>query len=456
VQGTPMTCGTWAAKTRMDRALTKPTMTLRGMNRMSLATPATASRIWNTPASMTVAMNMSIPCSRATGAMTSATAPVAAEIMAGRPPRKAIETAMMNAENRPTLGSTPAMIENAIASGMRARPTTSPARTSRVSNLGDDSADRTEGSGRQRRESSVSRAAIGVVTSGTLPDGPRVLTAGPRAGTCVGPRASVQADSGPVQADRQARVRGLDIGELETGGQEVEVDDDIGDRRGQEAGQGGHVDLRRAQSDRCRVDRGASALGLRLDAHEQVLAQQRALEDELTVNGGERHRLRQRGVFGRERIECGVGQDRGGIDGAERPRGVGRDVVEVRLDVGEVDTVVLRPIGRDGHRVEFAAGQLGEHGEAFDGDIGLTVVLQALGDALLGGVVDDAIGGDDTDDEGADDDDGGDDEGAAATLWPAVRLMRVFAGSGRGHGLHCPSPPRPRRQRPIYQRGCRP
>src|SRR5699024_1971551 len=83
--------------------------------------------------------------------------PVAAEIMAGRPPRKAIEVAMMNAENRPTLGSTPAMIENAIASGMRARPTTSPARTPRVSSLGEDSADRTEGSGRQRRESSVSR-----------------------------------------------------------------------------------------------------------------------------------------------------------------------------------------------------------------------------------------------------------------------------------------------------------
>src|SRR5699024_11784879 len=100
---------------------------------------------------------------------------------------------------------------------------TRPARISRVSSLGEDSADRTEGSGRQRRESSVSRAAIGVVTSGTLPDGPRVLTAGPRTGTFVGPRASVQADSGPVQAERQARVRGRDGGELGTGGTEVGV-----------------------------------------------------------------------------------------------------------------------------------------------------------------------------------------------------------------------------------------
>ena len=80
--------------------------------------------------------------------MTSATAPVAAEIMAGRPPRNAIEVAMMKAENSPTFGSTPAMIENAIASGMRASPTTSPARTSRVSSLGEVSAFRTVGSGR--------------------------------------------------------------------------------------------------------------------------------------------------------------------------------------------------------------------------------------------------------------------------------------------------------------------
>ena len=62
--------------------------------------------------------------------MTSATAPVAAEIIAGRPPRKAMETAMVNDANRPTRGSTPAMMENEIASGMSASATTSPARTS--------------------------------------------------------------------------------------------------------------------------------------------------------------------------------------------------------------------------------------------------------------------------------------------------------------------------------------
>ncbi|GAA0478717.1 hypothetical protein Ade02nite_40720 [Paractinoplanes deccanensis] len=53
------------------------------------------------------------------GATTRATAPVAAEIIGGRPPVKAIVTAMVNEANRPILGSTPARIENEMASGER-------------------------------------------------------------------------------------------------------------------------------------------------------------------------------------------------------------------------------------------------------------------------------------------------------------------------------------------------
>ncbi|GAA2550110.1 hypothetical protein GCM10009861_07360 [Neomicrococcus aestuarii] len=49
-------------------------------------------------------------------------------------------TAMMKAENNPTLGSTPAMTENAIASGIKASATTSPASTSRVNSRGERSA----------------------------------------------------------------------------------------------------------------------------------------------------------------------------------------------------------------------------------------------------------------------------------------------------------------------------
>ncbi|GGO68873.1 hypothetical protein GCM10012276_03720 [Nocardioides deserti] len=81
-----------------------------------------------------------------TGAMTRAIAPVAAEIIAGRPPRNEIATAIVNDANSPTRGSTPAMIENEIASGISARATTRPARTSVRSMRGDRSAVRTLGS----------------------------------------------------------------------------------------------------------------------------------------------------------------------------------------------------------------------------------------------------------------------------------------------------------------------
>src|SRR5699024_10526712 len=72
----------------------------------------------------------------ATGAITSATAPVAAEIIAGRPPTTAIVTAIVNEANSPTCGGTPAMIEKEIASGMRARATTRPPSTSVLSRRG--------------------------------------------------------------------------------------------------------------------------------------------------------------------------------------------------------------------------------------------------------------------------------------------------------------------------------
>ena len=46
----------WASKIKMARALTNPTITERGMNRISLATPANASATWMRPPRMTVAM----------------------------------------------------------------------------------------------------------------------------------------------------------------------------------------------------------------------------------------------------------------------------------------------------------------------------------------------------------------------------------------------------------------
>jgi len=86
--------------------------------------------IWNTPVSSVAASRYCRPWSFTRSTITSAIAPVAAEIMPGRPPKKAITTAMQNEAYRPTLGSTPAMIENAMASGIRASATTRPASTS--------------------------------------------------------------------------------------------------------------------------------------------------------------------------------------------------------------------------------------------------------------------------------------------------------------------------------------
>lgn len=56
-----------------------------------------------------------------------AIAPVAAEIIPRRPPKKAIRAAMENEAYRPTFGSTPAIMEKAIASGISASATTGPA-----------------------------------------------------------------------------------------------------------------------------------------------------------------------------------------------------------------------------------------------------------------------------------------------------------------------------------------
>ncbi len=67
----------------------------------------------------TVAANRySSPCSLTNVIINSAIAPVAAEIKAGRPPTKAVITAIEKDAYSPTFGSTPAMMEKAIASGI--------------------------------------------------------------------------------------------------------------------------------------------------------------------------------------------------------------------------------------------------------------------------------------------------------------------------------------------------
>ncbi len=55
-QGTSRISGTWAMKIRMARASTKPTITERGTNRISFATPRAPRAIWMIPARMTAAI----------------------------------------------------------------------------------------------------------------------------------------------------------------------------------------------------------------------------------------------------------------------------------------------------------------------------------------------------------------------------------------------------------------
>jgi len=57
---------------------------------------------------------------------TIATAPVAPEIIPGLPPISEVISPKINAVYKPTIGLTPAIKENAIASGTRATATTNP------------------------------------------------------------------------------------------------------------------------------------------------------------------------------------------------------------------------------------------------------------------------------------------------------------------------------------------
>ncbi|GAA2412167.1 hypothetical protein GCM10010420_46720 [Streptomyces glaucosporus] len=64
---------------------------------------------------------------------------------------------MVNEENRPTAGSTPAMTENEIASGIRARATTRPASTSVRNTFAEDSH-----SGREKRGLGAAAVSAGM------------------------------------------------------------------------------------------------------------------------------------------------------------------------------------------------------------------------------------------------------------------------------------------------------
>ena len=79
---------------------------------------------------MTAANTYSTPycCARAT--KTTATAPVAPDIIPGRPPKIDVTKPIINAAYNPVRGDKPAMSANATASGIKAMATVKPERIS--------------------------------------------------------------------------------------------------------------------------------------------------------------------------------------------------------------------------------------------------------------------------------------------------------------------------------------
>ena len=85
---------------------------------------------------MTAANRYSTPCCATNVPITTAIAPVAPEIMPGRPPIIEVTIPMVNAAYRPTRGPTPANNAKATASGTRARATVNPDKKSFLALMG--------------------------------------------------------------------------------------------------------------------------------------------------------------------------------------------------------------------------------------------------------------------------------------------------------------------------------
>ena len=83
-------------KIRIASALTKPVITERETKRISEPSRSSPAATCSTPVSSVAASRYCRPCSFTSVTITSAIAPVAAEIMPGRPPAKALTTAMLN------------------------------------------------------------------------------------------------------------------------------------------------------------------------------------------------------------------------------------------------------------------------------------------------------------------------------------------------------------------------
>ena len=88
---------------------------------------------WRTPVKIVAANKYSTPCCATSVVINSAIEPVAAEIMAGRPPAREMMIAIQKEVYSATMGLTLAIAANAKDSGINASDTVIPERTSVLS-----------------------------------------------------------------------------------------------------------------------------------------------------------------------------------------------------------------------------------------------------------------------------------------------------------------------------------
>src|SRR5690606_447102 len=125
-----LNCSNWDIKMMMARPLTKPRMTGVGTNRMNFPIRAIPVVTCIRPANTTVANTYSTPWEATSDTNTTATAPVAPEIIPGRPPRIEVTNPIINAAYNPVRGDNPAISAKATASGTSAIATVRPDNTS--------------------------------------------------------------------------------------------------------------------------------------------------------------------------------------------------------------------------------------------------------------------------------------------------------------------------------------
>ena len=120
-----LNCSSWERKIIIARPFTNPSITVCGMSLTSLPSQSTQKSICSTHIKISVVNKYSTQYFATSETITIARAHVAPEIIPGLPPNIAVISHIINAAWSPTIGSTHATNEKAIASGTSASATVS-------------------------------------------------------------------------------------------------------------------------------------------------------------------------------------------------------------------------------------------------------------------------------------------------------------------------------------------